>query len=103
MIEFLSSVLNDVILIFVTSSACLCFQIGSLTQADLNSQGGDSVVVVLCHLLDDPDSEIRYWGLFATLYFLPTLHMCPIDYNVTLQYTGKACQGQTLQLIWPIR
>ncbi len=34
-------------------------QIGSLTQADLNSQGGDSVVGVLCQLLDDSDLEIR--------------------------------------------
>ncbi len=34
-------------------------QIANLTQADLNSQGGDSVVTVLCHLLDDSDLEIR--------------------------------------------
>ncbi len=88
----------------MTPYVFLCFQIGSLTQADLNSQGGDSVVVVLCHLLDDPDSEIRYWGLFTILYFLPTVitavfHSVEIECRSLALPSENACARKAASVI----
>jgi hypothetical protein len=37
--------------------------------------------------------------IFPTPHFLHHLNEDPISYCVTLHYSGKDCQGQTLQLI----
>ncbi len=41
--------------------------------------------------------------IFTTLHFLHNLQMRPISASITQLEVGKACQGQTLQLIGPIR
>ncbi len=40
---------------------------------------------------------------FTTLHLLHDFKMGPINYNVTMQNTWKACQDETPQLIGPIR
>ncbi len=39
---------------------------------------------------------------FTILYFLHNLQMVPISQIVRLHKDGKACKGETPQLIWPI-
>ena len=40
----------------------------TLTQTELNAQGGNSVVAILSKMLDEPDLELRKQSLEFTLF-----------------------------------
>ena len=60
--------LNIGIFIFVCVESDMATRGATLTQTELNAQGGNSVVAILSKMLDEPDLELRKQSLEFTLF-----------------------------------